>query len=87
MLGLPFLAFAGAAIALFTSPHGDPGRIAQGVLAALGAAGSAAAIGVAQRAWRNREADEAIARSVAWEAHVDHGESGAREADRVPPDA
>lgn len=68
LLRLPFVAFAGIAIVLFSSVHGDPGRVLQGCIAAVGAVACGVPIGLAQRSARNRAADEAIARSEEWDA-------------------
>lgn len=70
LLGLPFLACVGLASALFTSAHGDAGRVFQGCLAAAGAPACATGMALTQRAWRNREADGALARSAEWDARA-----------------
>ncbi|WIB42699.1 hypothetical protein [Curtobacterium sp. MCLR17_058] len=74
LLGLPFLVFAGVAIALIGSSHGDVGRILEGCLFAAGAAACATVMGLAQRAGMNRGADEAIERSAGWDAEEDRAE-------------
>jgi len=82
LLRLPFLVLAAVAIVLFATAHGDLGRVGQGLLAAAGAAVCLAGMWLAERAARNRAADEAIARRIEWDAAAD-GE-GAASADSDP---
>lgn len=60
---------AGIAIAYIAFAHGDAGRILEGCLFAAGAAACAIVITLAQRAGRNRLADEVIERR-AWDAQA-----------------
>jgi hypothetical protein len=70
VLVLPFFGLAGIAIAYFASAHGDTGRILEGCSFAAGAAACAVVVVLAQRAGRNRLADEAIERRVQWDAQA-----------------
>lgn len=71
LLKLPLLALAALAIVAFTTAHGDLGRIGLGCLAAVGAAACFVLMWLAERAVRNRAADDAIARSIEWDAAAD----------------
>lgn len=70
MLVFPFFGFAGVAIALMASAHGNAGRILEGCLFAAGAAVCAIVVVLGQRAGRNRLADEAIERRAQWDAQA-----------------
>jgi hypothetical protein len=84
-LRLPLLALGALAIVAFTTAHGELGRIGLGCLAAAGAAACFVGMSLAERAVRNRAADEAIARRIEWDAAADRERAASADSDPDRP--
>jgi hypothetical protein len=85
LLRLPLLALGALAIVAFSSAHGDLGRVGLGCLAAAGAAACFVLMWLAERAARNRAADDAIARRVEWDAAADRERAASADGDPDRP--